>query len=124
MNLRIDRTESLFSQQFAEANRPDPGRAPSSRKKETQTMDSLGLLVFILVVGGLIFFYIGPAIEAGQAEKRRRKAEDRRQLVEAVAERLAMEFKLGSVPPGSEKKPEDANDDASFENLELPANEN
>lgn len=60
--------------------------------------------------------------KAEETEKRRQKAEERLELVEAMAERLATDLNVGPRPLGTEKKPgSEGEDDASFENLELPA---
>lgn len=123
MNLRGDLVESLLSQQSSEGNRPDRETAPSSHEKNIQTdaaaepKEPAILLQFLLMV----LLLVGLAV-VGYRLNEADKAEERRKIIEAVTERLAVDRRVDTRPIGSEKKASsEDDDDVSFENLEFSA---
>lgn len=90
-------------------------------KKEPSPLEVLFAALGVIVVLGVPMTYM---CKSREAEICRKKAEQRRQLVEAVAKRLAAEFKVDPRPLGSEKESGTEDEcDASFENVDMSADE-
>lgn len=139
-HLRRDSVESLLWELLKEIKRPERTEAPSSRSKSTQTdgaaepaktlsfSQAAHSVLLSTTVFATFFVFLAyllrrefPNLEGKFAAKR---AEERRQLVEAVAQRLAVEFRVAFRQLASEKKSTSENEyDASFENLEISDSE-
>lgn len=119
MKLRLGRIESLLSQSSEASAFPDKSSA-----RETKKEFSGFLLFFLIVIFGGVLVAVSYFDEKRKTlEAAKAAAEDRRQLVEVMAERLAAKFRAASLQHGRKKSRSESDDDASFVNVELTDNE-
>ncbi|KAH7712417.1 hypothetical protein AAVH_20259 [Aphelenchoides avenae] len=133
LSLRLNRIESLLSQPSNDAERTTTS-IPHDKRSQTggaaepeKPLSQTDIILASLVIVGLCAWL---AYDTAKDKKIRaakaatEEAEKRRQLVEAVADRLAVEFRVASRLQRRQRRTESEDEDTvSFENLELFENE-